>query len=72
VHRVADCVAEAKSSHERVEASRYAGGIYLMIICETFVTMISGLPWYKVIFPDTHRFAAGFKGRGQWANSGQR
>ena len=26
---------------------------HLIIICETFVTMISGFPRYRVIFPDT-------------------
>jgi hypothetical protein len=28
-------------------------GHHLIIICDTFVTMISGFPLYKVIFPDT-------------------
>ena len=49
--RVSGCVAKATSSH--VEASPHATGIYLITICETFVTRISGLPWDKVIFPDT-------------------
>jgi hypothetical protein len=27
-------------------------GVYLIIICETFVTIISSVPRYRVIFPD--------------------
>jgi len=31
----------------------YPENVYLILICETFETIISGLPWDNVILPDT-------------------